>query len=147
MLRIVEVVAALLAVAVYFVADDPRDEATLYPVRCLAAPGSSQGAACAAIEPLRRTIYRVQPETGFVIYWSPDAPDSVPSRLTDCAVIDARNWTCAGRGGGAVRFRDGLGHRGDFGVDQSVYFVRGYQWHIARVAGGVAPFGVPRQFD
>jgi hypothetical protein len=143
MLRIVEIVAVLLAAAVYFAADGPRDEATLYPVRCIA----GQSGPCELLEPLRRTVYHVQPEASLVVYWSPDSPDGAPGRLGDCAIVDARNWTCAGRGGGTVRLRDGLGHRGDFGVDDSVLFVRGYQWHLARLLGGMAPFGVPRQFD
>jgi hypothetical protein len=140
MVRLVEVVAAVAAILVYFVAEEARDETTLYPVRCV-------GSGCERLEPLRRTIYHVVPGGNYVVYWSPDSPDSAPARLGDCAIIDSRNWTCAGRGGGTVRVRDGLGHRGDFGVDNSVYFVRGYQWHMARLLGGRAPFGVPRQFD
>ena len=143
MIRIVEVVAVLAAVLVYFTAEESRDETTLYPVRCI----SGRGASCEQLEPLRRTIYHVQPAGSFVVYWSPDSADSAPAKLGECAIIDPRNWTCAGRAGGTVRVRDGLGHRGDFGVDNSVFFVRWYQWHIARLLGGRAPFGVPRQFD
>lgn len=143
MTRIVEVVAVLAAAVVYLTAETARDETTLYPVRCMA----GRGGGCEMLEPLRRTIYHVVPAGGFVVYWSPDSADSAPARLGDCAIIDPRNWTCSGRGGGAVRVRDGLGHRGDFGVDQSVMFVRWYQWHTARLLGGLAPFGVPRQFD
>jgi hypothetical protein len=143
MLRIVEAVAVLAAILVYFTAEESRDETTLYPVRCVA----GRGGGCELLEPLRRTIYHVVPAASYVVYWSPDSPDSTPAKLGDCAIIDPRNWTCAGRAGGTVRVRDGLGHRGDFGIDQSVFFVRWYQWHFARLLGGIAPFGVPRQFD
>lgn len=143
MTRIVEAVAVVAALLVYVMAETARDETTLYPVRCM----SGRGGSCETLEPLRRTIYQVVPASSFVVYWSPDSADSAPAKLTDCAIIDPRNWTCAGRAGGTVRVRDGLGHRGDFGVENSVFFVRWYQWHAARLLGGVAPFGVPRQFD
>src|SRR5690606_2248353 len=72
--RLVEVVAAVAAILVYFVAEEARDETTLYPVRCV-------GSGCERLEPLRRTIYHVVPGGNYVVYWSPDSPDSAPARL------------------------------------------------------------------
>lgn len=141
--RLVEVAALLAGLAIFFMAEGARDEVTVYPARCITplADGS-----CRSLMPLSRTVYRVTPDTGTVVYWSRDIADATPAKLSDCAIHDAGNWTCP-RAAALLRMRDGVGSRSDFGLEAGVVFVRWWHWHIARLGNGYALPWIPRQFD
>lgn len=141
--RLVEVGALLAGLVIYFMAEGARDEVTVYPARCVTplADGS-----CRQLLPLSRTVYRASPDTGTVVYWSRDIADATPAKLSDCAILDSTNWTCQ-RSTALLRMREGIGSRGDFGLEPGVVFVRWWHWQTARISNGYALPLVPRQFE
>jgi len=141
--RLVEVVALCTGLVIFFMAEGARDEVTVYPARCI---GPAADGNCRQLIPLSRTVYSVRPDTGDVVYWSRDIADASPAKLGDCAIHDAANWTCP-RASSLLRMREGVGNRGDFGLDAGVVFVRWWHWHVARLSNGYALPLVPRQFE
>ena len=69
--------------------------------------------------------YKASQETQSVVYWF---KDQVPSRLTGCAVRDAKNWSCQRGGGYATAMVDGrLSETSKLGV--MFYQVPKYKWY------------------
>jgi hypothetical protein len=82
--RLVEVAALLAGLVIFFMAEGAREELTVYPARCV---GPAADGTCRQLVPLSRTVYRVVPESGTVVYWSRDVADATPARFGDCALL------------------------------------------------------------
>lgn len=72
-----------------------------------------------------RITYKASSETQSVVYWVKGA---APSRLTKCAVRDARNWSCNESSPSAVEMVDGKLTAAWMAAD-SLYQVPKYQWY------------------
>ena len=69
--------------------------------------------------------YKAYPETQSVIYWF---KDEAPSRMTNCAVRDAKNWSCNQGEGYSTAMVDGrLSETSKLGV--LFYQVPKYRWY------------------
>src|SRR5262249_53101705 len=80
----------LIAVIWAFSEQNPfRSEVTVYYAFC--AGGLKQGKCDTKEETSNTTTFKAMPDQQTVIYWY---GDERPKRLQNCAVRDARNWSC-----------------------------------------------------
>ena len=126
------------------------DEVTVYPAKCYEQLKSVEN--CRRYYSLHRTRYKINEARAEVTYWMPDLEDTglaqQVARLVDCAIRDARNWTCQyPDGSGTVTVRDGQEKQYNIAGYQVIY-VRKHQWWAMDLGyKKILPFGVPDQFD
>ncbi|MEN6335679.1 MAG: hypothetical protein ABFE01_15620 [Phycisphaerales bacterium] len=82
---------------------------------------------------LDRNVYRVYPSTQTVVFWKPGVWET-PEKLTNCTVIDRRNWT-GWYEGKRVEMRKGkrinvVGGWNDYGTD--IVRIGGFHWWFLR---------------
>lgn len=79
------------------------NEIVVYQAWC-PTPRTGAGVCQSGEESANPIMYKAYPETQSVVYWF---KNHAPSRMTNCAVRDARNWSCGQGEGYATAMVDG----------------------------------------